>query len=326
MPESTVFADLYTGYAGTLINGSTDAADALLNAIAPELAAALSLFVIVNGVLVMVSKLQWNTAILNCVRTVAVANLLTVGLYNQWVEAMFLTKIPGWIMGSTAGGNTGLGIAQQYDKLRSAIDHQAAILWAATTHEWLGAAISDRLSITWAAQWDVAALWLSFFIDFIAQCLMAVVAPVGAVVLLAYLFAYTRKWASAWVGKLVSLSLLELLVAIELKIVMTQFNTYMGKIEAASGSGADMAVLISNFWSVGWAFLFGAVIMVALPAIAAAIGGSHVSNVVTTHITMAGNAANKVMAKATAPVANAAANGAAGAARGAGRAINRSQS
>ena len=326
MPESTVFTDLYTGYAGTLINGSTDAADALLNAIAPELAAALGLFVIINGVLVMLSKLQWNTAILNCVRTVAVANLLTVGMYNQWIEAMFLTRVPGWIVGASGGGDTGLGIAQQFDKLRSAIDHQAAILWAATTHEWLGAAISDRLAITWAAQWDVATLWLSFIIDFIAQCLMAVVAPVGAVVLLAYLFAYTRKWASAWVGKLVSLSLLELLVAIELKIVMTQFATYMGKIEAASATGIDLSVRISNLWAVGWSFLFGGIIMVALPAIAAAIGGSHVSNVVTTHITMAGNAASRMVSRAAGPTANAAASGAAGAARGAGRTINRNRS
>jgi hypothetical protein len=63
--EPGIFTDLYNGYNATLINGSTAAANALLNAVAPELAAALSLFVIVNGVLVFLEKLPWNCAVLN---------------------------------------------------------------------------------------------------------------------------------------------------------------------------------------------------------------------------------------------------------------------
>ena len=104
MAEPAIFADLYDGYNATLINGSTAAADTLLNAVAPELAAALSLFVIVNGVLVFLEKLPWNTAVLNCVRAIVIANLLTVGLYNQYVQTMFLTTIPNWIAGATGRG------------------------------------------------------------------------------------------------------------------------------------------------------------------------------------------------------------------------------
>jgi hypothetical protein len=318
MPESTVFADLYNGYAGTLVNGSTAAADALLGAVAPELAATLGLFVIINGVLVFLERLAWNTAVLNCVRAMVVANLLTVGLYNQYVQTIFLTMLPNWIAGAT-GGVAGVGVAEQFDKLRSAIDHQAAVLWAAN-NEWTPAAFANRLSITFAAQFDVLALWFCFLIDFIAECLIAVVAPVGAVVLLAYLFSSTRHWAERWIGKLVALALLELLVAIELKIVMTQFNAYMGKIEAASGSGVDMSLLISNLWAVGWVFMFGAAIMVALPAIATAIGGSHVSNMVVTHVNMAGNAVSRMIFASAAPVGNAAGGAAARAVHGASRA------
>ena len=105
--------------------------------------------------------------------------------------------------------------------------------------------------------------------------------------MLAYLFNNTRHWAERWIGKLVALALLELLVAIELKIVLVQYQTEMGKVEGLSGSGMDATEAISMLWSLGWIFLFGAVVMVALPAIAAAIGGSHVSNVVVDAITMA---------------------------------------
>jgi type IV secretion system protein VirB6 len=297
MAEATVFADIYNGFSGTLINGSTAAADALLNAVAPELAAALGLFVIVNGVLVMLQKLPWNTAVLNCLRAMMIANLLTVGLYNQYVQTMFLTTLPGWITGAATGGIAGLGVAEQFDALRSAIDHQAGILWTANAGV-LPAHVANRLSITFAAQWDVLALWICFLIDFIAECLMAVVAPLGAVVLLAYLFNNTRHWAERWIGKLVALLLLELLVAVELKIVMVQFQTYMGRAEVAFGSGSDNDTLISNLWAIGWVFMFGAAIMLCLPAIAAAIGGSHVSNVVTTHINMGQQAVGRMISAA----------------------------
>lgn len=288
MAAPGMFSNLYNGYSATLINGSTTAADALLNAAAPELAAGLGLFVIVNGVMVMLQKLQWNTAVLNCVRALAVANLLTVAMYNQYVQTMFLTTVPNWIAGAI-GGQTGVGVAQQFDNLRAAINHQAAVLLAANAGI-TPSMIANRISISLAAEFSVGALWLCFLIDFIAECLMAVVAPIGAVVMIAYLFDYTRRWAQGWIGKLVSLSLLELLVAIELAIVLAQFNSYMGTVEALSGTGIDSDELISNLWGIGWAFLFGAAMMICLPAIAAAIGGSHVSNVVVTHINMASSA------------------------------------
>jgi type IV secretion system protein VirB6 len=300
---AAMFANLFNGYNATLINGSMQAADGLLNAAAPELSAALSLFVIVNGVLTMLQKLPWNTAVLNCVRAMVVANLLTVPLYNQYVETMFLTTIPGWIA-ETIGGVAGGNVAQQFDALRSAVNHMASVLLAANTG-WSPAMIANRLSISLAAEFAVGALWLAFLIDFLATCLMAIVAPAGAVVLLAYLFNNTRHWAERWIGKLVALLLLELLVAIELKIVLVQMQTYMATAEAAAGAGIDADELISNLWGIGWAFWFGAMLMLGLPAIAAAIGGSHVSNVVVTHINMASGAISRLI---TSPAVTSAAN------------------
>jgi type IV secretory pathway VirB6-like protein len=311
MAEPAIFADIFNGYSATLINGSDAAANALLGAVAPELAAALSLFVIANGTMVFLQRLPWNTAILNCLRAMFIANLLTVGLYNQYVQTMFLTTIPNWIAAST-GGIVGVGVAEQFDKLRAAVNHNAAVLLAANQGLFF---IGNRINISIAAEFAVGALWLSFLIDFIAQCLMAVVAPIGAVVMLAYLFGNTRHWAERWIGKLVALALLELLVAIELKIVLAQFNAEVGKIEGLSASGMDMVESMSMLWSIGWIFLFGAAIMICLPAIAAAIGGSHVSNVVTTHVTTASNAMGRmVTSQATGRAASGAAASSAGSA------------
>jgi type IV secretion system protein VirB6 len=298
-----MFTSLFNGYNQTLINGSTNAADALLGAVAPELAAALSLFVVVNGVLVMLQKLPWNTAILNCVRALAIANLLTVGLYNEFVQTTFLHTVPNFIAGAV-GAPAGAGVAGQFDALRSAVNHMAGVLLAANAGI-SPSMIANRISISLAAEFSVGALWLAFFIDFIAQALMAIVAPVGAVVLVAYLFNNTRHWAEKWIGKLVALSLLELLVAILLQIILTQFQTFMETQEGLTGSGIDAVELISNLWGIGWTFLFGAFLMTGLPAIAAAIGGSHVSSMVVTHINMAGSAVSRmVTSSATAAAAS----------------------
>jgi type IV secretion system protein VirB6 len=314
MAEPGIFTDLYDGYNATLINGSTAAANALLGAVAPELTAALGLFVIVNGVLVFLERLPWNTGVLNMVRAVAVAHLLTVGLYGQYVQTMFLTTIPNWIAATIGGAPVGVGVAGQFDALRAAVNHNAAVLLAANAGI-SPAMIANRLSISLAAEFSVGALWLAFLIDFMAECLMAVVAPIGAVVMLAYLFNNTRHWAEKWIGKLVALSLLELLVAIELKIVLVQYHNEMAKVEGLSGSGMDAEEAISMLWSLGWVFLFGAVVMVGLPAIAAAIGGSHVSNVVVAPIAMARSAMGRIVSSQT--VSQAASGAATSTARGA---------
>jgi type IV secretory pathway VirB6-like protein len=172
-----------------------------------------------------------------------------------------------------------------------------AVLMAANSG-WTPTAMSNRMSIYMAGQFSELALWISFLIDFIAECLMAVVAPIGAVVLLGYMFSYTRQWAERWIGKLVSLLLLELFVATEMKIVLTQFAAFVSKAEGVSGSGIDSDEMIGGLWNLGWAFLFGAAIMICLPAIAAAIGGSHVPSVVTTHINMGQQAMGRMISAA----------------------------
>lgn len=296
MAEPALFQTLYNGFQGPLINGSTNAADALLTAAGPDLAGALGLFVIVCGVMTMVpGGMTWSTAVLNCVRAVAVAHVLTAPLYNQYVETMFLQTIPAAIVAAIGGGNGAAGnVAAQFDALQNAVDHQAAVLMTANAGL---LEIPDRISIFLADQFCGIMLMLCFFVDFIAQALMALVAPVGAILLLAYLFRNTRHWAERWIGNMVALLVLELMVAVLLAIILSQFKAYMGASEAGALS-TDSAGNIHQMWMVGLFFFFGAALLLLLPPVAAAIGGSHVSNVVVTHINMASSAASRLASAA----------------------------
>jgi type IV secretion system protein VirB6 len=286
---SQFFQNLWTGYDQTLLSGSQAAASSLLTAVQPELVSALGLFVIVTGILMSLGRLDYRAGILNMVRAIMVANLLQAANYNTWVETMFLTTIPNWITGAVGGGAAGASVAAQFDLLRSAVNHLAASLLEAASGFSVSVAVT-RLSISLAAEFAVGMLVLGFFVDFIAQGLVALVAPVGAVVMVAYLFTNTRHWAERWIGKLVALMILELLVAILMTIVETQFRSYMLVAEANAASGINLDEAVDVLWSIGWSFFFGIALLICLPAIAAAIGGSHVSTLVITHLRFGGAA------------------------------------
>ena len=142
-----------------------------------------------------------------------------------------------------------MGIAGQFDALRAAVNHNAAVLLAANNGI-SPAMIANRISISLAAEFSVGALWLSFVIDFLAECLMAVVAPIGAVVILAYLF-NNRPLGRALDSQTGRTGVARLLVAIELKIVLARYQAEVGKIEGLSGSAHGGTQAIWMLWSLG---------------------------------------------------------------------------
>ena len=152
---------------------------------------------------------------------------------------------------------------------------------AATSHiDQLGQNISIRFAINGIDFF----LFCCFVVDLLAAALAAVVAPAGAVLLIFYLFQHTRRWAENWIGKMVSLMLLQLFVAILLQVIIAQFTGYMRTSEAQSVSGIDIDEAINALWSIAWTFGVGLLLLVSLPAIASSIGGGHVSNLVVAPI------------------------------------------
>ena len=162
---------------------------------------------------------------------------------------MFLTTIPSMIASTIGTAPSGLTVPQQFDLLRSAAEHNAAAMLAATSHiDQLGQNFSIRLAINGIDFF----LFCCFVVDLLAAALAAVVAPAGAVLLIFYLFQHTRRWAENWIGKMVSLMLLQLFVAILLQVIIAQFTGYMRTAEAQSVSGIDIDEAINALWSIAW--------------------------------------------------------------------------
>lgn len=305
MAIANFYANTFNSYNTALITGSQTAASNLLTAINPTLVGAVMIFVLVIGVMTLTHNLSFSRFLSMTVRAVAIVAILQLGNYTSWVETMFLTTIPNFIASTIGTATSGLTVPQQFDLLRSAINHEVAALLAATDGESIGM-IGQNISIRMGNEFIMILLTGCWIIDFLATAMVAIVAPAGTILLIAYIFDKTRHWAERWVGKLVALMILQLFVAILLIIVVQQYRTYWGTIEGTSvGGGINLDEQIDMLWTTGWTFLIGFALLLILPAIATAIGGGHVSGLVVAPIRFGGNQISQLAGAVSRGVSNA---------------------
>jgi type IV secretion system protein VirB6 len=97
---------------------------------------------------------------------------------------------------------------------------------------------------------------------------------IGPVLIVGYLFEATKVVADRWVGKLLTYSILTLLINITLNIVMQGEKLYMRMIVMQEGQGlTSVPMEIKILIELAMFFAMGAFIVVSLPAIAAVLGG-----------------------------------------------------
>jgi type IV secretion system protein VirB6 len=279
--QSTFFASMFTTYNRSFVTASQTVANNLLSVSGAQLTGAITLVIVVIGVMMLFYKMTLADGTLWAVKAIMIASILSTGMYTQYVQTTFLTTIPGMIASTIGAAPSGLTVPQQFDLLRSAAEHNATAMLAATSDI---TQLGQNISIRFAINGIDFFLFCCFVIDLLAAALAAVVAPAGAVLLIFYLFQHTRRWAENWIGKMVSLMLLQLFVAILLQIIIAQFNGYMKTAEANSVSGIDIDESINALWSIAWTFGVGLLLLVSLPAIASSIGGGHVSSMVVAPI------------------------------------------
>ena len=271
-----LFQSLWDGYYTTIITTSQTTANNLLIAIAPELTAAIGLLIIVIGAAMVLQRLPLAKGVVYIVRAIVIANLLTQSLYSQYVITPFLVTIPQRIAAALGINQPGETIAQAFDRISGGVDHMAAAMYAAS---WMSTHISVFAAVSFAQL-----MLLGVFIAYVlASVFAAIVAPVGAVLLVFYLFDSTRHFAERWIGKMVTLMMLQLLVMVLIGVIHQQFIVFMSRSEKAVAA-LDLDAQLVILWHIGLAFCFGLIILISLPILAGALGGSQVSAVVVAPI------------------------------------------
>ncbi len=250
--------------------GIQSAISALLTAVATPLLACVTLWIIVQGILVMRGDMDARGGITRIIRVAFVVGILTSsGLYTTYVQTSFMTTIPNWLAQS-AGGSNIASTPATFDNM-----------WAVTEHtiEGVSAQLSnfdviDAVSLAVIEICIAVFLLITFAIYEFAIIIVGIMVAIGPVLIVGYLFDATKGVTDRWIGKLITYSILTLLINVTLNIVVTGEKQYMRLILTQQASGlAAIPVEIKILLSLVMFFAMGAFIIVSLPIIAATLGG-----------------------------------------------------
>jgi type IV secretion system protein VirB6 len=258
---------------GTAFGTGTQAAiTSLLAAVATPLLACVTLWIIVQGILVMRGDMDPRGGITRIIKIALVVGILTSsGLYTNYVQTLFITTIPNWF--ATAAGGSEAAITST----PATFDN----MWAVTEHtiETVSAQIPiydvvDSVSLALIELAIMVLMVVTFAIYEFAIIVTGIMVAIGPVLIVGYLFEATKGVTDRWIGKLITYSLLTLLINVTLAVVLQGEKAYMRVILTQQASGlAAVPIEIKVLIELAMFFAMGAFIIVSLPAIAAALGG-----------------------------------------------------
>ncbi len=234
----------------------------------PQVRAAATLFILISGWLVLTGRMDKSVLAGRVIRIMIVAALLTsAGTFNTYVRDLFLQNIPSTVGSALTGGVT-YAPAAQFDALWGATQRIAATMLAeATGYTQFG----ERLVIRALMGISFVALVMIFLMWVVARVLMGFVIALGPFLIGLALFDATRPYVDRWVGKLVSLTLVQVSVSVMLQMLMSGFNNYVRAAQANPGGSLDEK--IGAFLQVGAWYWCGLFLIASLTVVAYSIGG-----------------------------------------------------
>jgi len=264
----SIFQSFSTQFDGPITTGVSKVVQSGISAVAAPLATALSIYIIIHGILVMFGKMDFYAGMTAALRASIIGALLTATYYQQYVTQPFLTDIPNWIASATSGVTGTTAGAQQFDTLFSAVEHLgAATLEQAGDFTDIDIRIEVVL-ITWGVS---VALGIAYVIYELARMFMALAVCAGPFIVGFYLFAATRAITLRWIGFMVSVLLLGLLVSVLLQLMLAADSTFM--LQAQSQAGAGLAEQVETLADILAFFLMSALLTIFIPTMAGSIGG-----------------------------------------------------
>lgn len=270
--DQTPFTNMAQDFGTAFGAGTQSAVTSLLSAVAQPLMACVTLWIIIQGILVMRGDMDARGGITRIIKVAFVVGILTSsGLYTTYVQNLFITVIPNWF--ATAAG----GSATAINNTPATFDN----MWQVTEHtiETVAGQISyydiiDAVSLAMIELVLMVLLVVTFAIYEFATIITGIMVAIGPIMIVGYLFEATKGVTDRWIGKLITYSLLVLLINITLNIVLVGEKAYMRVILTQQASGlAAVPVELKILIELAMFFAMGAFIIISLPAIAATLGG-----------------------------------------------------
>lgn len=241
--------------------------------VAAPMAACVTLWIIVQGVLVMRGEIDTRAGITRIAMvTIVTALVLGQADYHRYVVTFFEETVPGLVRQ--------LGTGLPLETIPTQLDLMFASAQAA--YQRIAVEIGpmdhqERMAFQ-GAQWILyGSLWLTFSIYDAVSILTKVLVAIGPLLLIGYLFQFTRPITESWIKQLIQYALLLLLVNIVATIVIaTEVTALRAMLVTIMAAGTTPAKII-GLYELDMLFLTGNALMIALPTMAATIAGGYVS-------------------------------------------------
>ncbi|EJC74955.1 type IV secretory pathway, VirB6 component [Rhizobium leguminosarum bv. trifolii WSM2012] len=245
------------------------------NAMNAPLVACVTLWIIVQGVLVMRGEIDARGGITKIIKvSIVISLILGQANYHDFVVSFFHDTIPSFVDQISGSKIPLIDIPQKLDFMF--FTSQAVFLGIAAE---IGPMNSQDIIAFEGAQWIFyGSLWVTFEIFDACGILSKLLIAIGPLVLVGYLFDHTRDMASKWVGQLLSYGLLLLLLNIVATLVVATevaaLTLMLGVIKAAGTTAAK----IIGLYELDMLFLAGDALILALPMIAGNIAGGSLAS------------------------------------------------
>ncbi len=225
MSGFNVFEFIYQTYVTSIAGAITTNVDKALAAAQVPLDVTLILLLMFYGYEVIAAQgTTFGHAMRRFTRIAVVVFLLAnTSAYNHYVVSFFTTGLPDFFAQYIAGAPGGTNPGAAFDKALVDMWFKTTAVWNISPG-WIKAIFFDMASL--AAFVIVAcSLVVMFAVFLVVQMLISLAVVIGPILLLAWLFDYTRKIVNGWIDVLITLSLLTLAINVLVELLVSVIGT-----------------------------------------------------------------------------------------------------
>jgi type IV secretion system protein VirB6 len=267
----TPFTTMDQDFGAAFGSGIQTAITSLLAAVASPLLACVTLWIVIQGILIMRGDLDVRGGVTRMIKVAFVVGILTsTGLYTTYVQTAFMTTIPNWLATAAGGSASPTSTPQTFDNMWQVTEHTIENVSSKLSNF----DVIDSVSLAVIEICVAVLLLITFAIYEFSIIVIGIMVAIGPILIVGYLFDATKAVTDRWIGKLITYSLLSLLINVTLNTVLQGEKLYMRAILTQEASGAAaIPVEIKILLSLTMFLAMGAFIIVSLPVIAATLGG-----------------------------------------------------
>lgn len=271
---TNTFAALYGIFTTSVLEPIQSLTSDVLSAANIPLVLLLIIMLTVIGIGVILGQTTADGVVNRLIRmSIVVTFIAGSSVYFHYVQSFFLTGLPEFFSTHIISVDTG-----QYGASRSSpgagFDHALSYIlydakFVAKTAPTGLNGIVPRLELALTESIAVAALAFLFAIFIIVQTLLGIVIVIGPILVIGYLFDYTKRITDGWISALITLSLLTLVVDIVVLILVAAVNDIFSNLALTANFETNLETMLGA--AAGIAVIAFAVAV--LPRVIEGIGG-----------------------------------------------------